>query len=284
VPGHPHILAGQLVENLKAQAAPYHPTYLLEEPVTHLQQGPDGTFTLTRAGGQKIMAKVVILAGGGGMFAPRKPTGLDNLSAYEESGAVSYAVTQKAKFAGQTLVLAGGGDSALDWAVELAGIATHVHLVHRRPDFRAAEATVQKMQALVGEGKITLHTPFQLNALNGTNSKLESVTLADLEGQTRTVQATQLVCCFGLQPQAGAIATWGLGLDKGLIPVNRATMETPRKGVLCIGDMADYEGKVALILTGFAEAAVAAKTCQAIINPEKKYKVQYSTSKGVPSA
>ena len=282
VPGHPHILAGQLVENLKAQAAPYKPTYLLGEAVVELQEGRDG-FTLTRAGGQTVKAKVVVIAGGGGLFAPRKPTGLGNLADFEASGAVSYAVTNKAKFTDQTLVLAGGGDSALDWAVELAGIAKHVHLVHRRADFRAAEATVNQMKQLEARGKITLHTPYQVQELHGTNGALHAISLADLDGQTKRLNATALVCCFGLQPQAGAIETWGLDLHKGVVPVDRATMMTSRKGVLCIGDMADYEGKVALILTGFAEAAVAAKTCQAIINPEKKYKVQYSTSKGVPN-
>jgi thioredoxin reductase (NADPH) len=288
IPGHPHILAADLVSKLQAQAAPYTPTYLLGEAVTDLQEHPSAEagyrFTLTRAGGQQVHTKVVIIAGGGGLFAPRKPTGLANLPTFEASGAVSYAITNKAKFSGQTLVLAGGGDSALDWAVELAGIAAHIHLVHRRPDFRAAEATVAHMHALVELGKITLHTPYQLHELHGQNGQLSQVVLADLEGQTRNVTASALVCCFGLQPQAGALEHWGLGLEKGVIGVERATMQTARAGLLCIGDMADYQGKVPLILTGFAEAAVAAKTCQSLINPEKKYKVQYSTSKGVPNA
>jgi len=288
IPGHPYVLAGDLVEKLKSQASPYHPIYLLGEAVValaeHAPTEGGQCLTLTRAGGQTVQAKVVIIAGGGGLFAPRKPTNIDNLAEFEASGAVAYAVTNKQRFAGQTLVLAGGGDSALDWAVELAGIAAHVHLVHRRPDFRAAEATVAQMQALVAQGKITLHSPYQLHELKGQNGTLQQVVLTDLDGQPRTVEAQALVCCFGLQPQAGAIEAWDLGLEKGLIPTNRATMQTKHPRILCIGDMADYEGKVSLILTGFAEAAVAAKTCQALINPEKKYKVQYSTSKGVPNA
>ncbi len=280
VPGHPHILAGDLVKNLEAQAAPYSPTYLLGEPVESMDEA-EGVFTLQTAS-HSVQAKVVVIAGGGGMFTPRKPTQLDNLAAFEASGSVRYAITKKHELSGKDVVLAGGGDSALDWAVELAHIARHVHVVHRRNDFRAAEATVAEMMRLVEAGKISLHTPFQLDALSGENGQLTEVRLADLDGATRNVAATELVCCFGLAPNSGPLSNWDLGLEKGVLPVDRSTMATRRAGVLCIGDMAHYEGKVALILTGFAEAAVAAKTVQAHINPERKYRVQYSTSKGVP--
>lgn len=282
VPGHPHILAGDLIKNLEEQARPYHPTFLLGEPVESMQEA-EGVFTLTTAS-HTVEAKAVIIAGGGGMFTPRKPSQLENLTAFEASGAVKYAITHKHELAGQDIVLAGGGDSAVDWAVELANIANHVHVVHRRADFRAAEATVAQMMALVDAGKITLHTPFQLDALHGNDGKLTEVVVADLDDTKHSIAASQLVCCFGLAPNSGPLATWDLGLEKGVVPVDRKTMATNRPGVLCIGDMADYEGKVALILTGFAEAAVAAKTVQSIIHPERKYKVQYSTSKGVPGA
>jgi thioredoxin reductase (NADPH) len=280
VPGHPSILAGDLIENLKAQCAPYNPTYLLGQPVTDLTDD-NGVFTLTTSS-HVVKARAVIVAGGGGMFTPRKPTQLDNLAAFEATDSVRYAITKKHELAGQTVVLAGGGDSAVDWAVELAHIAAHVHVVHRRADFRAADATVAEMMRLVGEGKITLHTPYQLQALEGTDGTLERVVLADLDNALKTVAASQLVCCFGLLPNVGPMAEWGLGLERGIVPVDRATMMTNRRGLLCIGDMAGYEGKVALILTGFAEAAVAAKTVQSLLNPERKFKVQYSTSKGVP--
>ncbi len=283
-PGHPYILAADLIKNLQQQAAPYQPTYLLHEAVTDLQELPDNTgFMLTRANGQTVQAKVVIIAGGGGLFAPRKPAGLANLPEFEASGAVSYAITHKAKFTGQTIVIAGGGDSAVDWAIELASLAQHVHVVHRRTDFRAAEASLAQLQAHVQAGQVTLHTPTEIAALHGEDGHLTSLTLTDPNGQPTTLAATALVCCFGLQPQVGALEGWDLGLERGTITVDRTTMQTRRKGLLCIGDMAAYEGKVPLILTGFAEAAVAAKTCQALIHPEKKYKVQYSTSKGVPS-
>lgn len=280
VPAHPAVLAGDLVKKLEEQAAPYKPTYVLGEPVTALE-GQAGSFVLKTASNE-IEAKVVVVAGGGGMFTPRKPTQLENLTEFEASKAVVYAITDKQALAGKEVILAGGGDSAVDWAVELAGICRHVHVVHRRADFRAAEETVRQMQALVAQGKISVHTPYQLHALEGAGGVLERVKVADLDGNLREIQAEKVVCCFGLAPNAGPLAEWGLGWEKGQIPVDRATMQTARPGVLCIGDMAAYEGKVALILTGFAEAAVAAKTVQAIINPEKKFKVQYSTSKGVP--
>lgn len=280
VPGHPAILAGELIEKLKTQAAPYEPVYLLGEPVLDLAE-VEGGFAL-KTESHEVRAKVVIIAGGGGMFTPRKPTQLDNLAEFEANGSVRYAITRKHELAGQTVVLAGGGDSAVDWAVELAHIADHVHVVHRRVDFRAAEATVAEMRHLVELGKITLHTPYQLHALKGDFKGLERVVVADLDGATREIAASQLVCCFGLAPNVGPLAGWDLGLERGLVPVDRTTMMTNRRGLLCIGDMATYEGKVALILTGFGEAAVAGKTVQALINPEKKFKVQYSTSKGVP--
>lgn len=281
IPAHPSILAGELVEKLTQQAAPYQPTYLLGEPVESFE-GEAGDFVLKTAS-HSVSAKAVIVAGGGGMFTPRKPSQLENLAAFEASGAVKYAITDKQGLAGRQVMLAGGGDSAVDWAVELAGIAAHVHVVHRRPDFRAAEETVRQMMELVEAGKITLHTPFQLAELQGDGGHLSRVWVEDLDGGRREIGADVLVCCFGLAPQAGPMATWGLGWDKGQIPVDRATMQTARPGVLCIGDMAMYDGKVALILTGFAEAAVAGKMVQGIINPEKKFKVQYSTSKGIPS-
>lgn len=280
IPAHPAILAGELVDKLTTQAAPYQPTYLLGEPVQQFD-GEAGNFTLKTAS-HSVSAKAVIVAGGGGMFTPRKPTQLENLAEFEASGAVKYAITDKQGLAGRQVILAGGGDSAVDWAVELAGIADHVHVVHRRPDFRAAEETVRQMMQLVEAGKITLHTPFQLAELQGDGGRLSRVWIEDLDGGRREIGADMLVCCFGLAPQAGPMAGWGLGWDKGQIPVDRATMQTARPGVLCIGDMALYDGKVALILTGFAEAAVAAKMVQGIINPEKKFKVQYSTSKGIP--
>jgi thioredoxin reductase (NADPH) len=280
VPGCPGILAGQLVANLQRQVAPYRPTYLLGHAVTDLQ-GDVGDFKLT-VGPHTVQAKVVVVAGGSGLFSPRKPAGVMNLAEFEASGAVAYAIPDVSALRGHTVVLAGGGDSAVDWAVALADVATHVHVVHRRRDFKAAEATVAAMQALAAAGKLTIHTPCELAALHGEDGALGMVELVDADGQPTKLPASRLICCFGLAPNPGAVAEWGLGLHKGLIPVNRETLATNRPGVLCVGDMADYAGKVSLIVTGFGEAPAAAKQIQALIAPHKRYKVQYSTSVGLP--
>ena len=280
VPGCPGILAGQLVANLQQQVAPYRPTYLLGQAVTDLQ-GAVGDFRLT-VGPRTVQAKVVVVAGGIGLFSPRKPQNVANLAAFEASGAVAYAIPDAGALRGHTVVLAGGGDSAVDWAVALADVAAHVHVVHRRRDFKAAEATVAAMHALAAEGKLTIHTPWELAALHGQGATLETVELMDAEGQRAQLAASRVVCCFGLAPNPGALAAWGLGLQKGLIPVDRETLSTARPGVLCVGDMADYTGKVSLIVTGFGEAPAAAKQIMALIAPHKRYKVQYSTSVGLP--
>lgn len=280
VPGCPGILAGQLVANLQRQVAPYRPAYLLGHAVTDLQ-GAVGNFTLT-VGPHTVQAKVVVVAGGSGLFSPRKPQNVANLAAFEASGAVAYAIPDLAALRGHTVVLAGGGDSAVDWAVALADVAAHVHVVHRRRDFKAAEATVLAMHALAAAGKLTIHTPCELAALHGNAGELAMVEIVDADGLPSQLNASRVVCCFGLAPNPGALAEWGLGLHRGLIPVNRETLSTARAGVLCVGDMADYAGKVSLIVTGFGEAPAAAKQIMALIAPHKRYKVQYSTSVGLP--
>lgn len=281
IPGYPTVLAGEIVENLAKQAEPFAPEYILGNPVEEVITNDDGSFTLSTAT-NTIHAKVIIIAAGMGVFTPRRPP-LENLKEYENKS-VFYAVRSKAKFEGQDIVIAGGGDSALDWAVELAPKANSLHIVHRRNAFRAAEDTVSKMRALEADGKITVHAPSQLSALNGEDGNLNEVTLADLDGNKTAVKAQSLLCFFGMSPALGPIAEWELELSGKKIAVTPSTMETTRKGVLAIGDITDYEGKLDLILTGFAEAAIAAKTAQGIIDPDKKFKLVYTTSKGVPNS
>ena len=278
IPGYPSILAGELVEKLTAQAAPFNPTYLLGSPVESFQK--ENERFILKAGENTIDAKVVLIAAGGGMFAPRKPP-LENLEAFEKTS-VFYSVRGKEQFYGKTLVIAGGGDSAVDWAVELAPKAKHVHVVHRRADFRAAEETVRQMKALEAEGKITIHVG-QLSALAGEGDQLSTVTIADLDKNTTDIAADTLLCFFGIAPSLGPVADWGLDFSAKKITVNPETMATSIPGVLAIGDIVDYPAKMSLILTGFAESALATKTAAGIINPDKKFKVVYSTSKGVPA-
>lgn len=279
IPGYPSILAGELVKKLEEQAAPFEPTYLFGESVLSLV-GESGDFTLETEE-HTVKAKVVIVAAGGGMFAPRKPP-LDNLEEYEGVSAF-YAVRKKDAFKGKEVVIAGGGDSAADWAVLLSDIASHVHIIHRRKDFRAADETVRQIKEKEDAGKITLHTPYQLSALHGENGVLSEITIADLDGEKKNIKAEALLCFFGLSPDLGPIGRWGLELNGKKIAVDPATMQTSIEGILAVGDVADYGHKISLILVGFAESAVAMKTVQSIIDPDKKFKVVYSTSKGLPS-
>ncbi len=280
IPGYPTILAGDLVQKLVAQSAPYSPTYLMGASVEKLERSDETGFFHLFTETHEIDAKVIIIAAGGGMFAPRKPP-LEGIEAFEKKS-VFYAVKNKEKFRGKTLVIAGGGDSAGDWAVELAELAAHIHVVHRRVQFRAAEHTVAAMEKLQKEGRITLHTPYQLAALKGTGGQLEAVSIADLDGHTKDIEADHLLCFFGLLPVAGPLEKWGLKMEEKKIAVDPASMKTSIPGILAIGDIATYAGKMSLILTGFAEAAVAARTAQEIIEPNKKFRLIYSTSKGVP--
>lgn len=279
IPGFPSVLAGELIANLEKQAEPFGPSYFLGHPVSTVEKQADGSFRV-QAGPQEIRAKVVIIAGGMGVFTPRRPP-LKNLETFEHTS-IFYAVRDRSKLAGKRLVIAGGGDSAADWAVELAEQAAHVDVIHRRESFRAAEDTVRKMHNLQASGKISIHTPYQLHSLDGNDGQLKYVTIADTDGNTRTLTADTLLCFFGLSPALGPIAEWGIGLNGKKISVVPDTMQTTQEGILAIGDITDYAGKLDLILTGFAEAAIAAKTAQGIISPEKRFKLVYTTSRGLP--
>ncbi len=279
IPGHPNILAKDLAINLEKQIQPFKPNILLGEPAKSVIKKDD--LFITTCGQNEIISKCLIVAGGGGMFTPRKPP-IANITDFEEKS-VFYAVKNKQQFTNKTIVIAGGGDSAVDWAVDLAQIAKHIHIIHRRPEFRAAEGTVQKMNTLVKEGKITLHTPCQLGAIHGENGEISKIDIANLKKEITTVDADFLLCFFGIAPTLGPIADWGIDIEKKKINVDPASMKTNVEGILAIGDMAHYAGKIELILTGFAEGAIAARTAQSIIEPDKKFRVKYSTSLGVPS-
>lgn len=278
IPGYPSVLAGDIVSNLAKQAEPFDPVYLLGHPVDTVTQTDKG-FTLT-AGPNRIEAKVVIIAGGMGVFTPRKPP-LAGLEQFEHKS-LFYAVRDKTRFKDKTLVIAGGGDSAADWAVELAEHAKHIHVIHRRSTFRAADATVLKMEAYAAEGKITVHTPAQLAGLDGDKGQIKTVDIKYQDGSEQTLHADNLLCFFGLSPALGPIAEWGINLTGKKVAVEAHTMQTSTPGILAIGDICDYPGKLDLILTGFAEGALAAKTAQGVIEPEKKFKLVYTTSRGVP--
>ncbi len=282
IPAHPEIAGGDLIEALERQAAPFTPLYLLGRRVERLRQ-VDGGFVLATSGGDEIRSKAVILAAGAGAFGPNRPP-LEGLPSYEASGAVRYLVARREDFRGKHVVIAGGGDSAVDWALSLKQIAARVTVVHRRDKFRCAPESAAHLKAAAERGELDLAIPYQLHGLEGDGTKLTGVTLATLKGETKTVPADHLLAFFGLSMELGPIAEWGLGLERSHVQVNPATLETNIPGVHAIGDIATYAGKLKLILQGFSEAAMAAHAIHPRVFPGEALHFEYSTSKGVPAA
>jgi thioredoxin reductase (NADPH) len=278
IPGHPSIDAIDLIRRLEEQAAPFAPVYHLGARVEELARaGEDWIVTTSR--GARIAARAVIVAAGVGAFGPNRPP-VTRLAEFEP-GCVHYLVRQREAFRGKRLVIAGGGDSALDWTLALADIAAHIDVVHRRDKFRAAPETVARMKALAAAGRIDIVTPYQLDALEGEAGALEAVVIKDLDGGTRRLPADHLLAFFGLSQNLGPIAQWGLALERNLITVDPATCATSAAGIHAIGDIATYPGKLKLILTGFAEAASAAHAIHGRVHPGTALHFEYSTSKGV---
>ncbi len=284
IPGLPNVQAADLVNQLEAQAAPFAPTYHLGQQVTGLKQQENGRWLLETSKGTQIDAGAVIIAAGVGAFGPNRPP-LENIEEFESQGAgqgVHYLVKRRDDFAGRNVVIAGGGDSAVDWALSLADIAKSIAIVHRRPKFRAAPDSAEKLQKLAAEGVIDLVIPFQLAGLEGEDGKLNTVVVADLDGNQRRLEADVLLPFFGLSQNIGPIADWGLGLDHNHITVDPETMGADKAGVFAVGDIISYPGKLKLILTGFAEAALAAHSARDYLYPDEVLHFEYSTTQGVP--
>jgi thioredoxin reductase (NADPH) len=243
--------------------------------------GEAGDFTLTTSVGDRIHAKAVIVAAGAGAFGPNRPP-LEGLAAFEAAGSVQYYVKKREDFRGKRVVIAGGGDSAVDWALALKGVAERVYVVHRRAKFRAAPETAARLDAAAGSGEIDLVIPYQLHALHGAQGRLASVEVADLDGKTKHIEADILLPFFGLAMELGPIAEWGMALERSHLSVTPATCETSTPGIFAVGDIATYPGKLKLILQGFAEAAMAAHAIYPIVHPDVALHFEYSTSKGVP--
>ncbi|MCR0983387.1 NAD(P)/FAD-dependent oxidoreductase [Roseomonas populi] len=280
IPAHPRIAGGDLIRGLETQAQPFAPIYLMGRRVERLLE-EDGDFILGTSEGDSVRAKAVILAAGAGAFGPNRPP-LENLPQYEASGAVRYMVARREDFRGKKVVIAGGGDSAVDWALSLKELAAKVTVVHRRPKFRAAPESAAQMEAAAAKGELEMAIPYQLHALKGDGAKLTHVTLATLKGEERDVEADHLLAFFGLSMELGPIAEWGLGMDRSHVTVTPATCETSRPGIYAIGDVATYPGKLKLILQGFSEAAMAAHAIHPRVHPNEALHFEYSTSKGVP--
>ncbi|HEU0218862.1 MAG TPA: NAD(P)/FAD-dependent oxidoreductase [Stellaceae bacterium] len=279
IPGYPRIDAALLVERLAEQAAPFHPTYHLGHPVTALEQYGDG-FVVTNAAGVRVGCRAVVIAAGGGAFGPNRPP-LAGIEAFEGKS-VFYLVRRREDFRGKRIVIAGGGDSAVDWALSLAEVAGQVMVVHRRSKFRAAPQSQRQLEQLADEGKVELVIPYQLAALEGAEGRLDAVVVADLAGNERRLEADCLLPFFGLATELGPLAQWGLAFDDNRIIVDPATCATSHAGIFAIGDIAAYPGKLKLILTGFAEAAAAAHAIHPLVHPGEALHFEYSTTKGVP--
>jgi thioredoxin reductase (NADPH) len=280
IPAHPAIEAGALITQLEAQIAPFAPGRLLGRRVEALSGSP-GDFVLRTDKGDEIHARAVVIAAGAGAFGPNRPP-LDGLEAYEATGGVQYYVRRREDFRGRSVVIAGGGDSAVDWALQLKDIAAKTYVVHRRAKFRAAPETSAQLDAAAARGEIEMVIPYQLHGLHGTNGHLEGVDVADLDGSVRRIEADRLLPFFGLSMDLGPIAGWGLELERHHVAVTPATCETSVPGIFAIGDVATYPGKLKLILQGFSEAAMAAHAIHPIARPGIALHFEYSTSKGVP--
>jgi len=280
IPGYPRIDAAELVDRLAEQAAPFDPVYHLGHPVTGLRQAGDG-FEVDTGNGLRLQARAVVIAAGAGAFGPNRPP-LVGIEAFEDKS-VFYFVRRREEFRGRRVVIAGGGDSAVDWALALAEVAERVMVVHRRPKFRAAPESAARLQQLAEAGRIDLVIPYQLHALEGEGGELRAVMVADLDGNTRRLEADRLLPFFGLATDLGPVAQWGLALDHHHITVDPATCATSHPGIFAIGDVATYPGKLKLILSGFAEAAQAAHAMYPLVHPGEALHFEYSTTKGVPA-
>ncbi|WP_221938572.1 NAD(P)/FAD-dependent oxidoreductase [Mycobacterium sp. KBS0706] len=282
IPGQLRIEAAELIDRLVAQAAPFDPVYHLCQRVETLARQPDGRWLVGTSTGTEIDAAAVIVAAGVGAFGPNRPP-LAGIEAYENRS-VFYMVTRKEALRGKRVVVAGGGDSALDWSILLADIAAKVMVVHRRDKFRGAPDSVARLHALAEAGKIELVTPYQLHGLEGAGGQLSAVTVATLDGEVRRLDADVLLPFFGLSMNLGPIADWGLALDKSHIAIDQATAATSVPGIFAVGDIATYPHKLKLILTGFAEAASAAHAIHPLAHPGEVLHFEYSTTSGVPGA
>lgn len=278
IPAYPEILAGDLTDKLLEQCKQFEPGFTLGERADTIEKQEDGTFIVTTNKGTKHQAPVVAIAGGLGSFEPRKPL-IDNLGDYEDKG-VEYIIKNPEFYTDKTVVIAGGGDSALDWSIYLSAIAKEVTLIHRRNEFRGHLDSVEKVQELKDQGKINLITPAEVIGVEG-NGKVEAVVIKH-GANTFKKECDHFVPLFGLSPKLGPIANWGLEIEKNAIKVNNALdYQTNIPGIFAIGDVNTYPGKLKLILCGFHEATLMCQSAYQIINPGKRYVMKYTTVAGV---
>jgi thioredoxin reductase (NADPH) len=278
IPGYPSVLAGDLVKNLMKQIEPFKPSFTLGERAETIEKMENGSFVLTTHRGTQITATVICIAGGLGSFEPRKPP-IANLTDFEDKG-VEYIIRDPEIYRDKKIVIAGGGDSALDWSIYLADIAAELTLVHRRNDFRGALDSVEKVHQLKEAGKINIITQSEVIGLNGNGQLSEVVIKHDKKGEI-TCKTDHYIPLFGLSPKLGPIANWGLQLDKNAIEVHTVDYSTNVEGIFAIGDINSYSGKLKLILCGFHEGTMAMQSAFKYVYPNKKLSFKYTTVTGI---
>ena len=280
VPGFSKVLAGELIDNLMEQAAPFKPGFTLGERAETIDKQEDGSFIVTTNEGTKHQASVVMIAGGLGSFEPRKPK-IENLEQYEKKG-IEYMVREPESFLGKKIFISGGGDSALDWAIYFAeNHNVPVGMAHRTDMFRGHKDSVEKIYELQRQGNIELYTHAEVVGLSGSD-KLDQIELKQKDKDLIKIDVNYWLPLFGLSPKLGPIANWGLEIEKNAIKVdNTLDYQTNIPGVFAIGDVNTYPGKLKLILCGFHEATLAVQTAYKIINPDKRFTMKYTTVQGI---
>ncbi|MEZ5918534.1 MAG: NAD(P)/FAD-dependent oxidoreductase [Alphaproteobacteria bacterium] len=275
IPAWPVITGQDLTDRLMEQIEPFSPVFHFQQMAESLEKLDNGKWRLTTDIGTVFEASVIIIAAGGGSFVPKKPP-IPGIEEYEGTS-VFYAVRKMEQFKDKKLVIAGGGDSALDWTVNLQPLAKELTLVHRRDEFRAAPDSVSKMRALVAENKMNFAMG-QIKELVGTNGQLEAVIVEDKEKNRQEIECDTLLPFFGLTMKLGPIANFGLNLHENLIPVDTEKFETSTPGIFAVGDINTYPGKLKLILSGFHEAALMSRQAFRYIYPDARLKFEYTTS------
>jgi len=279
IPAVPVCTGQELTDLLLKQIEPFKPGMHLGEEVSVVQPQPDDSFLVETSAGTQFNAKAVVIAAGVGSFQPR-PLRADGIEQFEAT-CVHYRVRDPQQFSGKRIAILGGGDSALDWVLELANVAERVTLIHRRDEYRAMPVSVEKMRALVAAGRMDVIESAKLTALSGDGDRLESLTVGGKDGSTQTVEADHVLVFFGLAPKLGPIADWGLDINRKTINVDTEKFETSQPGIYAVGDINYYPGKKKLILCGFHEAALAAFAIKQRVEPEKKVHLQYTTTSPV---
>lgn len=280
IPGYPSVLAHELVDNLMEQIKPFHPEFTFGERVESLEKRGEADFIVKTNMGTEIQAKAVVIAGGLGCFEPRKPA-VEGLERFENGKGINYMIIDPEHYRNKRMVLAGGGDSALDWTIHLAEIAEKVTLVHRSEKFRGAPDSVNKVMTLAEQGKIELLLNSNLKEVYG-NGHLQSVSVQNSKTQDAvSIDTDFLIPLFGLSPKLGPIAEWGLNVDKIAIEVNTDDYSTNIPGIYAIGDINTYPNKLKLILCGFHEAALMSHSAYQYMNPGVKYTMKYTTVNGI---